>query len=309
MPKLSEKEKRNKLIVLLGPTASGKTALSLKLTKKYGGEIISADSRQVYRGMDVGTGKIKLKNRKAAGIRHHLIDIASPKRTFTVAQYQKQARRAIKDILAREKIPLIVGGTGFYIEAIIYDRKFPQVKPNLRIRTKLEKLSPEQLFERLQKKDPQRAKTIEKKNKRRLIRAIEIIEAIGKVPPLNSPFSPSLTKEGVGGVLILGIRRTDKELRNLINRRVDARVPGIIREIKNLRKTGISFKRLINFGLEYRYFSRYLQGKLAKSETVAQLKTGTWQFAKRQYTWFKRLPVVWVKNQKQAEKEIRNFLK
>lgn len=304
MPKSSEKGKRNKLIVLLGPTASGKTALSLKLARKFNCEIISADSRQVYRGMDIGTGKIKLKNHKAAGIRHHLIDVASPRKTFTVARYQKLGRKVLNQILQKGKIPIIVGGTGHYIEALVYNQKFPAVKPNLKLRRELEKLSAVQLLGRLQKKDPERAKTIESKNKRRLIRALEIVAQLGKVPP-----SPSPSPQGRGiGILILGTKRSDSELRKAINRRVDARGSGIIKEIKALRQQGISFRRLINFGLEYRYFSWYLIGQISKAEATSKLKTATRQFAKRQYTWFKRLPVVWIKTQKEAETELTKFL-
>ncbi len=337
-----------KLICIVGPTASGKTALSLKLAKKFNGEIVSADSRQVYRGMDIGTAKIKLFKAKASGIKHYLIDVANPKQTFTVAAYQKLGRKAIKEILHQDKIPIIVGGAGLYVESLIYDSQFPPVKPNWKLRKRLEKFAAHDLFKILKKKDPARARTIEKFNKRRLIRALEITQALGKVPPLprikygassnppphhlnyvrgdleqrrdgqgegnghkNSSFPSSPLRgedKGGGEVLVLGLKRTEQELRKLINKRVDARVSGIIREIKKIRAQGISFHRLISFGLEYRYFSWFLQGKLTKSQASDELKKATWRFAKRQMTWFHRLPVAWIKNQKEAERKIKKFL-
>lgn len=291
-----------KLVVLTGPTASGKTQLALKLARKFRGEIVSADSRQVYRGLDIGTGKIRRL--------HHLVDVASPKRTFTVAQYQKLAQEAIRKIIKKGKLPIIVGGSGFYIEALVYDLKLPKVKPNLRLRKRLAKLSTEALFKRLKKQGPRRAASIERKNKRRLIRALEIIEELGRVPPPS--VHPHLWGRKGGGkkynALLLGRKLRNHELKKRINRRVDVRLNGIIREIKKLRRQGVSFSRLINFGLEYKYFSLYLEGKLSKNEAAAQLKTATWQFARRQYNYLKRLPVVWVSNQRQAEKQIKKFL-
>ena len=162
-----------KLIVILGPTASGKTDLSIILAKKLNGEIVSADSRQVYRGLDVGSGKITKKQMQ--GIRHHLLDIASPKRKFTVAQYQKLVIKIIKKIHKKNKIPFLVGGTGFYIQSVVDGIVMPEVKPNWKLRKNLEKKNTEELFQMLLKLDPVRAQLIDKKNPRRLVRAIEIV--------------------------------------------------------------------------------------------------------------------------------------
>ncbi len=163
---------QRKLIAIVGPNASGKTGLSIKLAKKFNGEIVSADSRQVYRGMDIGTGKVTQK--ETQGVPHYLLDVASPKSRFTVAQYQKMAKRAIDKIFKKSKIPFLVGGTGLYIQAVVDDIVIPKVKPDWKLRHKLEKEPAEDLFKKLEKLDPKRAKNIDRNNKRRLIRAIEI---------------------------------------------------------------------------------------------------------------------------------------
>ncbi len=168
----------NKLIVILGPTASGKSELAVKLAKKFNGEIISADSRQVYKGLNIGTGKITKKEMK--GIGHHLLDVASPKRKFTVAQFQKLAFKKIREIQRRGKTPFLVGGTGFYIQSVVDNISIPEVTPNWKLRKALEKKNTEELFSMLKKLDPARAKTIDSKNPRRLTRAIEIASAEGR---------------------------------------------------------------------------------------------------------------------------------
>ena len=285
-----------KLIVLTGQTTAGKTSLSLSLAKKYNCEIISADSRQVYRGMDIGTDKIKDKK----GIKHYLLDVASPKRTFTVARYSTLAKAAVKQILKKSKMPLMVGGTGFYIEALIYDLQFPKVKPNKMLRNMLRNKTASQLFAMLKKLDANRAEAVDENNKVRLVRAIEIAKTLGRVPPLSrsSPYT----------LLILGLQVSNAKLKSKINRRVDKRFSSIVAEIKRLRSQKMSFKRLISLGIEYRFISYYLMGKIDKQEALEQSKTATWQFAKRQKTYFKRLPIVWVKKQREAEKKIKEFL-
>jgi tRNA dimethylallyltransferase len=177
------------IIVILGPTASGKSGIAVQVAKEFGGEIISADSRQVYRGMDIGTGKIT--KREMDGIPHHLLDVASPSRTFTVAQYQKLAHKKIGGIMKRGKLPIICGGTGFYIRSIVDNLVLPEIKPDAALRKKLEKKTAGELFAILQKLDPRRAKEIDRRNPRRLIRAIEIAEHLGQVPQIktSSPYN------------------------------------------------------------------------------------------------------------------------
>ena len=171
----------NKLIVILGPTSSGKTDLSVKLAKKFKGEVVSADSRQVYKGMDVGSGKVTKK--EMAGIPHYLLDVASTRQRFSVAQYQKLAMKAIKKIQTNNKIPFVVGGTGFYIQSITDGVVVPEVKPDWRLREKLEKMTVVEMFEKLKKLDPKRAESIDQKNPRRLVRALEIVLKTGKAVP------------------------------------------------------------------------------------------------------------------------------
>ena len=295
----------NKIVVILGPTASGKTGLSIKLAKKFNGEIISADSRQVYKKMDIGTGKVT--KREMENIPHYLLDVVSPKTRFTVSQYKTKAKKIIKDIQKRNKLPFLVGGTGFYIEAVIDGIVIPPVKPDWKLRKKLEKKSLEKLFKQLKQLDPERAKTIEKKNKRRLIRALEIVIKTKK--PV-----PSLKKEPIDSdVLILGIKKPKKELEKLIEKRLYKRLrQGMIAEIKKLHNPlaggGVSWKRLEEFGLEYRYIALYLQNKVTKEEMIEKLQKEIEHYAKRQMTWFKRdKRIKWVKDYKQAEKLVKFF--
>jgi tRNA dimethylallyltransferase len=294
--------KKPKLIVILGPTASGKTELAIKLAKKFNGEIINADSRQVYKGMDIGTAKPTKKEMK--GIPHHLLDIASPKRKFTVAQYRKLALKAIEKIQKKGKIPFLVGGTWFYIRAIVDGLVIPEVPPDWKLRKRLEKKSPEELYKILKKLDPERAKTIEKENPRRLIRAIEICKKIGKVPPLK--FKPLPYP-----VLMIGIKRKKKELMERIRKRFfEWLKKGLILEVLKLRKIGISFKRIEEFGMHYREIAWYLQGKISEKEMIENSIKEIQDYAKKQINWFKKdKRVKWVKDLREAEKLVKKYLK
>lgn len=295
------KSKKPKLIVILGPTAVGKSELGVKLAKRFNGEIVSADSRQVYKGMDIGTGKVTKKEMQ--GVPHYLLDVASPKRRFTVAQYQKLAFKAIDKILKKGKLPFLVGGSPFYIYSVVDGYVFPKIPPNRKLREKLERKSEKELFEILKKLDPERAETIDKKNKRRLIRAIEIAKKLGKVPPLK--------KNPRYDCLLLGIKKPKEVLTKLIKKRLEKRLKrGMIAEVKRLRKEGVSFKRLEEFGLEYQWIAWFLQGKIEKKEMIEGLQKDIEKFAKRQMVWFKRdKRIHWIKNQREAEKLIKEFLK
>ena len=305
MKSYRDSKMKNKLIVILGPTASGKTDLSVKLAKKFNGQVISADSRQVYKGMDVGSGKVTKKETK--GVPHHLLDIASPKRRFTVVQYQRLTLKAINKIHKKRKIPFLVGGTGFYIQAVVNGIIIPGVKPDWQLRKKLEKKNIEELFKMLKKLDLRRAKTIEKKNKRRLIRALEIVIKTKKPIPLLKKKPPQFE------VLIIGIKKSSEELKKLIQKRLLKRLqpprrPKMIAEVKKLKKSGLSWKRLEEFGLEYRYIAQYLQNKLTYEEMLEKIQKQSEKFAKRQMTWFKRdIRIRWIKNYRQAEKFIKDF--
>jgi len=290
-----------KLIVILGPNASGKSDLAARIAKKFNNEIISADSRQVYKGLNIGSGKITKKEMQ--GIQHYLLDIASPKRRFTVAQYKKEAEKAIKTIYKKNKTPILCGGSGFYIQAVIDDLILPRVKPNYELREKLEKLSEPKLYQILKNKDPLRAKAIDQNNKRRLIRALEIIQQFGKVPKFR--------KRKKYNLLILGISLPREKLKKRIHKRLVKRLKqGMIKEVENLIKIGVSYKRLEDLGLEYRYLAYYLQGKMKKAEMTQKLYQEICQYAKRQMTWFKKdKRVNWIKNYQEAEKLVQNFLK
>lgn len=274
----------NKIIVVLGPTATGKSDLAVKLAKKFNGEIISADSRQVYRGMDIGTGKITKK--EMLGIPHNILDVVSPNTRFSVAQWQRQTRKIITDILSRGKLPIICGGTGFYIQSIVNNLVLPEVPPNKLLRKKLERKNVLELFEMLQKLDPERARVIDPKNPVRLIRAIEIATALGKVP--ISPRA-ALGEIGEFEFLQIGLNLPNEKLKERILARLLSRIKaGMLQEAKKLHENGVSWKRMFEFGLEYRYESLLLQNKITKQEFVEKLNTEIWHFAKRQMTWFKR---------------------
>lgn len=295
--------KKQKLIVILGPTSSGKTDLSIRLAKKINGGIVSADSRQVYKGMDIGTGKVTKK--EMAGIPHYLLDVASPKTRFTVSQYQKLANKAIKIIQKKGKTPILTGGTGFYIQSIIDGIIIPEVKPDWNLRKKLEVKTEAQLYKQLRKIDSNRAKTIDKNNKRRLIRALEIIlKTGGPVPKLE-------IKKPDFDVLIIGIEKPKKQLNKLIKKRLLKRLrQGMLNEAKKLRKAGVSFKRLEEFGLEYRYMAYYLQEKMDYKTMISKLQKETEHYAKRQMTWFKKdKRTKWVNNYKQAKTLVDKFLR
>ncbi len=266
-----------KVVVILGQTATGKSSLAVNIalrlrsgssTKKVGAEIISADSRQVYKSLDVGTGKITKKEMR--GVPHHLLDVASPKKKFTVTKYQEKAIYAMAEIIKKGKVPIIVGGTGFYIDAITKGIIFPEVPPNLKLRKALESKSAEVLFKMLEKLDKARAKTIDAKNKVRLIRAIEIATVLGKVPKIAES-KPEYK------FIKIGLYLPEDKLKKNIKKRVAGMFKaGLLKEIKKLKKLGVSKKRLEELGFEY------------NDPTYEKVVSDTIKYAKRQMTWFKR---------------------
>jgi tRNA dimethylallyltransferase len=268
-----------KIFVVCGPTATGKSDHAVQLARKINGEIISADSRQVYKGLDIGSGKIT--KREMKGIPHHLLDVASPKRVFSVAQYKKLAHKAIKDIVKRGKTPIICGGTGFYIDTVVFNTTIPEVKPNNTLRKELEKLSLEALSLRLQTLDPERHESIDIYNRVRLVRAIEIAEALGKVP--------KQTREALYDTKWVYLDFPDEVLKARIHTRLLKRMKqGMLAEVQKLHDEGISWKRLEMLGLEYRFLAEYLQNKKDKETMLATLESAIWHYAKRQRTWFKK---------------------
>lgn len=297
---------KNKVLVILGQTASGKSDLAVALARRFKGEVISADSRQVYRGLDIGSGKIT--KREMRGVPHHLLDVASPKKIFTAARYRVLGRKAMLGILRRGKLPIVCGGTGQYIDALLYDYRIPEAKPDRKLRKRLEKRSAGDLFEELARLDPVRASSIDRHNKRRLVRALEIIRTTGKPVPTIDP--DKRTWHGIA-VLKIGVLRTQKELRKRISLRLAERLrSGMIAEVRKLKRAGLSSARLESLGLEYRFLNRYLEGRISKEEMVRSLESEIVNYAKRQATWWKReADIRWVKNEKAALAAARKFLK
>lgn len=276
---LASMEQKPRIIVIVGPTATGKSDLAVELAKKYNGEIISADSRQVYRGLDIGSGKISKKEMR--GIPHFLLDIASPKQSYTATKYKRDGKRAIDEIIKRNKLPIIVGGTGFYIDTLVYDLEFPNVKPDRDLRTSLAKKSADELFAMLKKLDKKRARTIDQHNRVRLIRAIEIAKQFGEITPLKttSPYDP----------LWIGLTCENTIMKERISERLKKRMKqGMVREFTQLHKNGLSYKRMEALGLEYRYGARLISKQINRKEFELQLVSEIAKYAKRQMTWFKR---------------------
>jgi tRNA dimethylallyltransferase len=310
-PKMTIKS-RPKVLVILGTTSAGKTSLGVKLAVELNGEIISADSRQVYKSMDIGTGK-DLKEYKVGSkkIKYHLIDVVSPKTKFDLAKYQKLALKAIEDVLSRGKLPIIVGGSGLYLQAIVDNYCLSSVKPDLEIRIALEKFSAVELFSKLEKLKPDfaaRLNNSDKNNKRRLIRYVEITEQ-DEVKPVIKPESPY-------NFLLIGLDWPDDVLKERILGRLHDRLEkeGMIKEIERLHEEGVSWERLVSFGLEYKFISRYLLEETDYDTMVEKLGTALYRFAKHQKTWFRRWEkqgkkIEWVNDFEDAKKLIASWQK
>jgi tRNA dimethylallyltransferase len=269
-----------KVIVISGQTATGKSALAVKIARKVHGEIISADSRQVYKGLNVGTGKIKKAEMK--GILHHLLDVANPKKQFTVAEYKKLAEKKLEEIIARGHTPIICGGTGFYIDALVKGIVLPQVPPNQKLRKSLGKKTAEKLFKMLQNIDTIRAEHIDAKNKVRLIRAIEIAKHLGSVPSLK-------TKSPHYQFIKIGLAVPEKTLKRKIKLRLQKRIrAGMAIEVYELHRHGVPWTRFSELGFDQKFITLYLQKKISEKEMLSELFKSNWQYAKRQMTWFKR---------------------
>ena len=310
---------QKKVLVIVGPTASGKSDLAMRLANKLNGEVISADSRQVYKGLDIGTGKvprdrIKASSNKLAansylhkGVPHHLLDVADPKKQFTVSNFVESANQAITMIYHSDHLPIVTGGTGFYIDALVGTVSLPDVPPNKLLRIRLNKLSKEKLFEMLKKKDPARAKTIDPHNKVRLIRALEIVSTLGHVPTPKLGHRMSKYR-----FVFIGLKLDQEELDKRIMRRLLKRMPGMILEARRLRRQGLSWKRMHELGLEYRYLALYLQNKITKAQMIEELYREIRRYAKRQMTWFKRNKKIrWFESNQSdnIENGVRNMLR
>ncbi len=307
--------KRQKVLIIVGPTSSDKSALAVSLAQKFEGEVISADSRQVYRGLDIGTGKIT--KREMKGVVHHLLDVASPKRTFSAHDYVIHGTRAIEQVMRRRKLPIICGGTGLYIDALTGRTMLPDVPANPRLRAQLGEKSVIELFATLKKRDPRRAKTIEPHHKRRLTRALEIVAALGRVPDNRDFVNPDFD------TLWIGLAPPIKELERKITIRLFARLRqgfggqarirgGMIEEAKRLHAHGLSYKRMEELGLEYRSLASLLQGEMTRAQMTQELERGIRKYAKRQLRYWKRnKEITWLRpsQRQKVVKLVRNWLK
>ncbi len=324
----------NKIIVILGPTASGKSGTAIKLAKKFNGEIISADSRQIYRGMDIGTGKIesdfpsaisksklKISNKDkpfiSSGIPHYAIDIVSPRTDYNVATFKKYADRVITDILSRGKVPIIAGGTGFWIKSIVDNVTYPEVAPDPVLRFLLRNKTTEELFSMLQKLDPVRAVSIDAKNPVRLVRAIEICKTLGKVPrqgetsDVPNAFGHRMSKIFHKEFLQIGILRGKEALAERIKLNIKKRFEaGMISEVEKLHAKGLSWKKIESFGLSYRLIPQFLRGEIKSEEDLLEkIYLAEKDYAKRQLTWFKKdKRIIWMTDYEKIEKTVQEFL-
>ena len=344
-----------KILVVLGPTASGKSELAIHLAKKFGGEVISADSRQVYRGLDIGTAKVsgkwqkynanatngrrmlRIGDRKSCfvykGVAHHLIDFVSPKRQYSPAEYASAGRKILYTLLASGYTPIICGGSGQYIDALLGAHPIPEVPPDAKLRAKLEKLSVAELFAKLKRLDPRRAKTIDRHNPRRLIRALEIVMKTGKPVPKSTasqhPYNLKFVSMSSVEVLKIGLNPPLEELRRRIHARLTKDLRrGLIAEVKKLHENGLSWKRLDELGLEYRLVGQYLRNRsyesrvkghengrhdsrfLTHNALLLTLECELWRYAKRQLRWFKRdTNIRWGENENTAMRIARIALR
>ncbi|MFH0806171.1 MAG: tRNA (adenosine(37)-N6)-dimethylallyltransferase MiaA [Candidatus Brennerbacteria bacterium] len=271
------------LLVIVGATGTGKSALAVTLAKALKGEVVSADSRQVYRGVDIGTGK--LTKREMRGIPHHLLDVASLKRTYTAHQYQRDARHAIRAIWRRGKLPILCGGTGLYVRAVVDGVVFPEVPPNVNLRARLEKKTVPELYRLLVRKDPRRAKEIDRNNPRRLIRALEIADMLGKVPMLHA-------KPIDAFVLMLGTMLPKQELERRTRARINLWLRrGLLKESKKVPAT-----RVHELGIVYQWASRLAYKEISRAGFIEGLTHDLMRYVKRQETWFRKdTRIVWLK--------------
>ena len=272
----AEARMKGRLIVILGTNASGKSGLGVELAKKYGGEIVSADSRQVYRGLDLGSGKITPE--ETQGVPHHLIDVCDPGDFFSMADFQRLAYAAIDDILARGRVPFLVGGTGLYVDAVADGYMLSLRAPDLALRARLETYETPALYEMLKERLPDT--DVDPKNRNRVMRALERLAADDYHPGRRSPRYETLK---------LGVTWPREILKKRIDERLERRLQqGMVQEVQRLLDAGVSPGFLDKLGLEYRYLSQYLLGRWTYDQMVDELGRAIKRFAKRQMTWFRR---------------------
>ena len=286
-----------KVIVICGPTASGKTALSIELAKKINGEIISCDSMQIYKYMDIGTAKPTLEEQKE--VKHHLIDFVEPNQRYSVAEYKKDAEKSIEEILSKGKTPIIVGGTGLYVDSLIYGIEYPEIELDEEYRKQLEKEIEEKGLESLYNKakeiDSKAMEKISPNDKKRIMRVVEIYKATGKTKTEQE--IESRTHEVKYDYRVFAIKMDREKLYERINKRDDMMIEkGLIEEVQNILKKYDKFPTAMQ-GLGYKEVVEYLDGKTTKEEMIDKIKMQTRRYAKRQITWFKKnKQTIWIEN-------------
>ncbi len=288
-----------KVIAIVGPTASGKSSLGLLLAQKFGGEIVSADSRQIYKGMEVISRAPSKKELKTTS--HHLVTFLNPSKKFSAGEYQKKGQKVLEGILKKDKLPIVVGGTGFYADSLLRGLTLPEVAPNKKLRTELAKKTPAQLLALLQKIDPKSAERVDPKNIVRLVRAIEVAKAVGPIP--------TLSYDSIYDTLWLGIMPSEKAHAKAIKAGVESRLKaGMIAEAKKLRAT-LSKKRFLELGFEFNLLAKYLDKEITKKELVDFLVRGEQKYATRQMRWFKRnSDIRWIQNKAEALRLAKAFI-
>ena len=299
-----------KVVVIVGPTASGKTALSIELAKRIGGEIISSDSMQIYKDMNIGTAKVT--KEEMQGIKHYLIDFVPPNQRYTVSDFKKDATRAIKEILREAKIPIVVGGTGLYVNSLIYGIEYQDMQFDEEYRNKLMKIAETEeglhnLWEQAQKIDPESMKKISKKDKKRIVRVLEIYKATGKTKTEQEILSRK--KEIEYDFKIFGISMDREQLYERINKRVDIMInQGLEKEVRNLLEKYSEFPTAMQ-GLGYKEVVEYFNGILTRGEMIDKIKQESRRYAKRQLTWFRRnKEIIWLDANEEMEKNIKTIL-
>lgn len=284
-----------KVIVICGPTASGKTTLSIKLAQKINGEIISSDSMQIYKDMNIGTAKPD--QQEMQGIKHYLLDFVEPNQRYSVADYKKDAENAIEDILQKGKVPIIVGGTGLYVDSLIYGIEYPNIEFDENYRKELErrveKEGLEKLYEKAKKIDPQAMKKISRNDQKRILRVLEIYNATGKTKTEQE--IESRKNEVKYDYRVFAINMDREKLYDRINKRVDVMIQkGLIEEVENLLKKYNEFPTAMQ-GLGYKEVVEYIQGKVLKEDMIENIKRESRRYAKRQITWFKKnKQTIWI---------------
>ena len=300
---------KSKVIVICGPTASGKTALSIELAKRINGEVVSADSMQIYKDMDIGSAKVT--KEEMQGIKHYLVDCVFPDERYSVANYKLDAKKAIEEILKKGKTPIVVGGTGLYIDALIYEIEYQDIKINESYRKELESIKQNQglevLYERAVKIDPEAMKKISPNDSKRIMRVLEIYEATGKNKTEQE--AESRLKEIPYNYKVFAITMDREKLYERINKRVDIMIEnGLIEEVKELLKKYKEFPTAMQ-ALGYKEVKEYLDGKLTKQEMIDKIKQESRRYAKRQLTWFrKNKHTIWIDGLNDMQKNINIIL-